>query len=183
MTYIHVVFGGLFLLAAPVQFNARIRNKHRQIHRWTGRVLVGTGLTVSAAGLFFGVFVPFAGTPERVVVATFGAAVITALLMAVISIRRGEVDRHRAWMIRAFALMLGVSTVRVIAAVLDFTLTPLGYTAEAIFATSLWLGWGGTFAAAELWLRFVRTENVIHSRVPYNGELKLPSGLGSRTAP
>jgi uncharacterized membrane protein len=153
MIYIHVVLGSCFLLIAPFQFNARIRRTHPHLHRWTGRALVGTGVTVSVAGLVFGLFIPFAGTAERVVVATFGAAVIAALLKAVILIRRGEVDRHRAWMIRAFALMLGISTVRLAAAVLDFTLTPLGYTAEAIFVTSLWLGWGSTLAAAELWLR------------------------------
>jgi uncharacterized membrane protein len=173
VTYIHVVLGGLFLLVAPLQFNARIRKEHRQVHRWTGRVLVGTGVAVSVAGLFFGVFVPFAGTAERVVVATFGATVIGALMTAVISIRRGEVDRHRAWMIRAFALMLGISTVRLAAAVLDFALTPLGYTAEAIFVTSLWLGWGSTLAAAELWLRLYVRRTPYNHGVPYNGEMKL----------
>jgi hypothetical protein len=49
--------------------------------------------------------------------------------------------------------MVGISTVRLVAAVLDLTLAPLGYSPEMIFVSSLWLGWGSTLAAAELWLR------------------------------
>ena len=153
VTYVHVVLGSVFLLLAPIQFSARLRRQHPGVHRWTGRVLVVTGLAVAIAGLFFGVFIPFAGAAERVVVGVFGGTVIGALITAVLAIRRGEVERHRAWMIRAFSLMLGISTVRIVAAVLDFVLAPLAYSTETIFVASLWLGWGGTLATAELWLR------------------------------
>ena len=69
-------------------------------------------------------------------------------------------------MIRAFALMLGISTVRVVALILDLALTPLAYRAETIFVTSLWIGWLGTLAVAEIWLqRSARaTRNALQSR-------------------
>jgi hypothetical protein len=74
---------------------------------------------------------------------------VTALIL----IRRGNIAAHRAWMLRAFALMLGISTVRIVALFLDLALTPLAYPAETIFVASLWIGWVGTLAAAEVWLR------------------------------
>jgi len=75
VTYVHVVLGSVFLLLAPMQFSARLRRQHPGVHRWTGRVLVVTGLAVAIAGLFFGVFIPFAGAAERVVVGVFGGTV------------------------------------------------------------------------------------------------------------
>jgi uncharacterized membrane protein YozB (DUF420 family) len=166
VTYIHVVLGSVFLLLAPLQFSERLRDRHRQVHRWTGRVLVSVGIVAAMAGMFFGVIVPFAGNAERIVVGIFGASVIGALATAFILIRLGKVAAHRAWMIRAFALMLGISTVRIVALVLDLALTPLAYSAEAIFVASLWIGWVGTLAVAELWLRQTaqQTSQIILSR-------------------
>jgi uncharacterized membrane protein len=111
------------------------------------------GMATAVSGLFFGLVMPIAGNAERIVVAVFGGTVICALGRAVKLIRSGNMSGHRAWMIRAFAVMLGISTVRLVSGVLDLLLTPMGYTVEAIFVISLWIGWGWTLLAAEMWLR------------------------------
>ena len=41
---------------------------------------------------------------------TFGTAMIASIVIAFTAIKRREIARHRAWMIRAYALALGVST-------------------------------------------------------------------------
>jgi hypothetical protein len=56
-------------------------------------------------------------------------------------------------MIRAFAVAIGISTVRVIGAILDPALTPYGYSAPQVLGLSLWVGWLLTVAAAEIWIR------------------------------
>lgn len=165
LTYIHVVLGSIFLLLAPFQFSERLRNRRRRLHRWTGRLLVAIGLVAAAAGLFFGLVVPIAGTAERIVVAVFGATVMAALVAGFAAIRRGDMTRHRAWMVRAFAVMLGISTVRVVGLVLDLALTPLGYPVETIFVLSLWTGWVGTLAAAEAWLHHTAGDGRVHLRL------------------
>ena len=40
----------------------------------------------------------------------FGTAMVASILIAYAAIKRRDIDRHRAWMIRAYALALGVST-------------------------------------------------------------------------
>lgn len=40
LTRLHVVAGGLFLLLAPLQFWRRLRDSHRRVHRWSGRLLL-----------------------------------------------------------------------------------------------------------------------------------------------
>jgi Predicted membrane protein (DUF2306) len=41
---------------------------------------------------------------------TFGTAMVASIVVAYTSIKRRDIARHRAWMIRAYALALGVST-------------------------------------------------------------------------
>jgi uncharacterized membrane protein len=165
VTYVHVVLGGLFLLVAPLQFSGRLRRRSPSVHRWNGRVLVGVAVTLAVSGLFFGAFVPLAGAAERVVVLVFTTVLIVALVAAVVSIRRGAVRSHRAWMIRAFAVMIGIATIRVVAPGLDIVMTPLGFAPETVFVTALWTGWGGTLGAAEYWLRS-SPSGVQHVRQP-----------------
>jgi len=62
----------------------------------------------------------------------------------------------RAWMIRALAVALGISTVRMVAPVLDIVLTQGGIGPRLIFGLSLWTGWAITIGAAELWIASTR---------------------------
>jgi hypothetical protein len=61
----------------------------------------------------FGAFYSFGGWPEAVAAIAFGTYFGTALVLAFRAIRRGDVTRHRRWMIRAFALGLAVGTIRI----------------------------------------------------------------------
>jgi hypothetical protein len=63
-------------------------------------------------------------------------------------------------MIRAFALALAVSTVRIVGAVLDLTMTPAGYGPRPMFVVALWTGWVVTLGAAEIWVRYSRTRSL-----------------------
>jgi uncharacterized membrane protein len=159
-TVLHVLPGGLFLLLAPLQFSPRVRSQFIRFHRWSGRVLVLAALVAAATGLYFGLFMPFAGPGESVPIALFGGLLLYALPKAVIAIRRGQAARHREWMIRAFALALEVSTVRIVGAVLDLTMTPAGYGPRPMFVVALWTGWVVTLGAAEIWVRYTRTRSL-----------------------
>jgi uncharacterized membrane protein len=102
---------------------------------------------------------PFGGAGESAAIVLFGGFLVFAVSKAVMAIRGGRVAQHREWMIRSFALALAISTVRVVAAVLDLTLTPAGLGPRPAFVISLWVGWITTVGAAELWIRFTRAEN------------------------
>lgn len=157
LTLLHVLPGGLVLILAPLQFSPRIRRRFIAFHRWSGRFLMLAGLMAAVAGLVFGLRMPYGGPGEMAAVALFGGLFVMALGRGVVAIRRHEVARHREWMIRAFAIALGISTVRVISAVFDLGLTPLGLRPQALFVLSLWVGWSVSLGAGEVWIRYTRS--------------------------
>ena len=153
ITRLHTIGGAVFLLLAPLQFMAPVRRRFVRLHRWTGRTLLGIGLLISISGLFFALLMPIAGPLESVGVSLAGGWFLFAMGRAFLAIRSGDVERHREWMIRAFAVAIGISTVRVIGAILDPALTPYGYSAPQVLGLSLWVGWLLTIGAAETWIR------------------------------
>jgi hypothetical protein len=159
-TLLHVIPGALFLVLAPLQFASRIRTRHLRLHRWSGRLLVLAGLLSGLNGLYFGLLMPFAGAAERVAIALFGGLFLLALARGFVAIRRRDPDGHREWMIRAFAIALGISTVRVLGGILDVALTPSGVAPVTVFLLSVWLGWSLTLGAAEVWIRRTRPRAV-----------------------
>ena len=150
---LHTIGGAAFLLLAPLQFMAPLRRRFVRLHRWMGRTLLMIGLPIGVSGLYFGLLMPFAGPLEAVVVALAGGLFLFSMGRAFLAIRAGDVERHREWMIRAFATAIGISTVRVTGGMLDGALTPYGYSVRQILGISLWLGWLLTLAAAEVWIR------------------------------
>jgi uncharacterized membrane protein len=156
MTLLHVLPGGLFLMLAPLQFSSRIRSRHIWFHRWSGRLLVVTAFVTASAGLYFGLLMPYGGPLEMAAIAFFGGLFLTAVSKAFVAIRRHQVARHREWMIRALAVALGISTVRVVAIALDVALTPARVGPPMVFALSLWMGWALTVGVAELWIAYTR---------------------------
>jgi hypothetical protein len=154
---IHVIAGGLFLLAVPLQFSARLRSSRPGVHRWSGRIQLGTALGFVVTGLFFGILMPFAGWGEALLIALVGVGFAACLAKAWIAIRRRQVAVHREWMIRVFALAIAVAVVRVVGGIADPILTPAGWRPAEVFVLSLWVGWLATLAAAEGWIRYTRT--------------------------
>lgn len=163
VTLLHILPGGLLLIAAPLQFSSRIRNRHIRFHRWSGRVLVGAAVVSALAGLYFGLLMPYGGLGEATAITLFGGVLLVSVILAVVAIRRGQVARHREWMIRAFAVALGISTVRVFGTVFDVVLTPAGLSPPALFVLSLWTGWTTTLAAGEIWIRYTRAGDRSHA--------------------
>ena len=156
VTMLHILPGGIFLLLAPLQFSARLRRRHLRIHRWSGRLVIVAGIIGGVPGMYFGLLMPYGGWGEAVAAAIFGGLFLTAIVRGYIAIRRHEVARHREWMIRAFALALAISTVRRLMGVLDYALTPAGFTPRQNFVLAVWASWIISLGAAELWIRHTR---------------------------
>lgn len=163
-TLLHILPAVVFMALAPFQFSRRMRARNIRLHRWSGRLLVTIAIPIGLTGLFFGLFMPFSGAVEASGVAVFGALFLFALARAVVAIRRREIARHREWMIRMFAIAIGVSTVRLtgIAFALATREGP-----HAWFGYSVWVGFAVTALAAELWIRSTRPAPLTH-QVPYS---------------
>lgn len=153
MALLHVVPGLLLLTLPFLQFSARLRSRFPAVHRWSGRLLLLTALPVGLSGLFFGVLKPYTGLSEAVPSAVFGALFFTAGYQAWAAIRRRDIPAHREWVIRWFALVLGVGSVRLV----GVGLVARGFTEPAVvIGRSFWLGWLLTLGVAELWIRATR---------------------------
>lgn len=163
LTLLHVVPGAIFLALAPLQFVSRIRKRGIALHRWSGRFLIVVAFAGTASALFFGLFTPFGGPAEAAAIALFGGLFLTALGRAFVAVRRGQLDRHREWMIRAFAIAIGISTIRVIGLVFDLVLTPFGMPVKEGFVLTLWTGWPLMWGAAEWWIRKTRAAGAVQS--------------------
>ena len=153
LTLIHILPGGLFLALAPLQFVPKVRQQHRQIHRWMGRVLVTCGLIIGTSALVMSYKMNIGGPNETAATTLFAIVFLICLTKAYVHIRRREVARHREWMIRAYGVGLGVATTRpIVGAFFAFRkLTP-----HEFFGIAFWLGFTITFLVAEAWADYTR---------------------------
>jgi uncharacterized membrane protein len=108
----HILGGAAILMLGLAQFSSRLRRAAPQLHRWTGRALVAGGTWIALSGLWMN-----AARQAQADSYLYNAAqnVMAVVLLAVlaagiVTIRRGRVAAHRAWMMRAYAITLGSAT-------------------------------------------------------------------------
>lgn len=141
----HVFAASIALLIGPLQFWSRLRLRAPRVHRWLGRVYLGFGVGVGGlAGLYMAQFAA-GGTMARVGFGLLALAWLFTGVQAFRAIRRGAVDRHRAWMLRNFALTLAAVTLRV---ELPAALAA-GLAFEQAYPVIAWLCWLPNLAGAE----------------------------------
>ncbi len=110
---LHIVSGSVYLIIGAFQFSAGLRRRRPGWHRAAGRLLMLLGLTVALSALWMNQFYPRpADTGELLYLfrLLFGTGMILSIVFGFTTIRRGEVVRHRAWMIRAYAIGLAAGT-------------------------------------------------------------------------
>lgn len=113
LAYLHIAPGVVYLLGAPLQLAYRFRSRHYRVHRRLGRILLSTALLSGVFAIVFGVLFPHGGPGEAAATVVFDTWFLFCLASALRAIRRGDVVRHRRWMIRAFVIALGVGTIRI----------------------------------------------------------------------
>ena len=145
--------GALFLGLAAFQFVPDIRQKHLQFHRWSGRGLVVTGLVIGVSALVMSFKMNIGGVNETAATTFYAIVFLICLVRAYLFIRRKDVVRHREWMIRAYAVGLGVATTRPFVGIF-FALRRM--TPHEFFGIAFWLGFTITFVAAEAWIDYTR---------------------------
>ncbi len=110
---IHIIAAAIFCVVGALQFSPGFRRRHRRWHRLAGWILIPCGLAAALAGLWMAAFYPNASNgsdvlkAERLVV---GTAMTVFLILAFVAVRRRDVTRHGAWMIRAYAIGQGAGT-------------------------------------------------------------------------
>ncbi|MGH2631993.1 MAG: DUF2306 domain-containing protein [Tepidiformaceae bacterium] len=153
LAYAHILPAAVYLIGAPLQLSRRFRERHLSVHRRLGRVLVSAGIIAGVFALVFGLAFPYGGALEASATALFGALFVAELALAVRAVKRGDIESHRGWMIRAFAIGLAVGTIRVwlglfaLAGLISFT----GDFSQG-FGWAFWLSFPLHAFAAEIYL-------------------------------
>ena len=124
LTLSHLVPGAMFMVLGPLQLVHGIRVRHLWLHRLLGRVYVAASVVVGVTALVMSFTLTIGGAIESAATLVFALIFLFSLGKAVVHVRRGEIARHREWMIRAFAIGLAVATIRPIIG-LFFALTTL----------------------------------------------------------
>jgi uncharacterized membrane protein len=110
---LHILTVTVYCVLGAFQFAPGFRRRRPGWHRAAGRLLVPSGLVAALTGLWMTLFYPRpAGDGElltgfRLV---FGSAMVLCVVLGFAAIRRRDIARHRAWMIRGYAIGQGAGT-------------------------------------------------------------------------
>lgn len=154
---LHFLAGGLLLLLGPTQLIAGIRQRWLSMHRWVGRLFVTASLLTAVGGLLF---IALKGTIGGAVMdvgfALYGALMALAAVQTIRHARARELDEHRAWAIRLFALVIGSWLYRILYGVWFLAADGVGHTGsfdgffDRIMAFAFYVP---NLAVAELYIR------------------------------
>ncbi len=144
----HLLGSAVALALGPWQLAPRFRAASLARHRLLGRIYLVSVLVGGVAGVRLAV-VSQGGAIAHAGFAALGVAWLTTALAAYVAIRRGEPDRHRAWMYRNYALTFAAVTLRIY---LPASLA-LGIPFAVAYPAIAWLCWLPNLLVAEL--RFV----------------------------
>ena len=110
---LHIVSASVYAILGAFQFAPGFRRRRPGWHRAAGRLVVVCGLLVGLSGLWMTLFYPRPAGDGELLYALrllFGSAMVVSIVLGFAAIRRGDVIRHRAWMMRGYAIGLGAGT-------------------------------------------------------------------------
>jgi uncharacterized membrane protein len=156
LTLAHILPGLVFVVLGSLQFMAGLRRRRPALHRWTGRVVLVAALVIGVTALIMSPQMAIGGKLEMAATLTFGVLFLFALGKGFAAIRARRIAEHRRWMIRAYAIGLGVATVRPIMGVFFATSRLTHLTPHDFFGIAFWLGFVLSLGVAEAWIRFLQ---------------------------
>jgi len=144
-------------LAGPFQFLRPLRERHFGFHRALGKVYIASAIVGALGGLYMAPFSAY-GVGTHLAFTFLGVGVLITTAFALIRIRSGDVQSHREWMTRSYALIFAAVTLRIYLKPLEEV---FGY--ELGYQIVAWACWVPNLLFAE-WL--IRTRLRRHTELP-----------------
>jgi len=144
--FTHVFTAMLALLAGFTQFSEGFRIKNLQWHKRIGKVYFYTVvLFAGPSGLIMG-YHANGGITSQLAFCLLAILWITFTLIAVDKVRHGDINAHKKWMMRSYALTLSAVTLRLwkLGIVVAFEPHPMD-----VYRIAAWLGWALNLVVAE----------------------------------
>jgi len=160
--YVHVFTGGLSLVTGAFQFWKWLRVKHPRIHRITGRVYLFLGVFPSTISGLIVAQGTVAGLTGQMGFSLLSIMWLITGIMALRTILKRDIQHHREWMIRNYALTFAAVTLRIWLPLLIMAQATSGMEIEAAIASAYqtvpWISWVPNLIIAE---------GIIHTLQPY----------------
>jgi uncharacterized membrane protein len=150
---VHICTVSVYSLLGAFQFAPGFRRRRRGWHRAAGRLLVPCGLAAALSGLWMTLFYPRPDDVGELLTGfrlVFGSAMVLAIVLGFAAILRRDIARHRAWMIRGYAIGLGAGTQVLTHVPWILIVGPPGKLSKAMLMLA---GWAINVAVAEWIIR------------------------------
>lgn len=147
--FVHAFSSGIALIIGLFQFLQGLRDRRPTLHRWMGRIYL-TAILIGGLSAF--VIAPglISGLVGEIGLMSLAALWLWTGFMAYINIRAGNVEAHRNWMTRNYALTFAGVTLRLWLGTLIATQLPMLETKYAgnfnnlfveVYRVVMWLAW------------------------------------------
>ncbi len=150
---LHIVASAVYIVLGAFQFVPSLRRRLPGWHRRVGRLVVGAGLVAALSALWMTQFYEFPAHDGALLYAfrlLFGSFMALSIVLGLAAIRRRDLARHRAWMMRGYALGLGAGTQVLTLGIGEVVLGPPGEVARGLLMGA---GWAINLALAEWIIR------------------------------
>jgi uncharacterized membrane protein len=108
---LHIIGAVLFSLLGAFQFSTGLRQRYPQWHKVSGRVVAASGVVAALSGIWMTVMYPIPAALQGDLLfgvrLLAGATMLMAIVLAVSAAMHRDIAKHRAWMIRGYALGQG----------------------------------------------------------------------------
>lgn len=151
--YAHIVSGPPAILIAAFLVWSGSQNVRITLHRTLGKIQFALVLLLAPSGLIMATRA-YTGAVAGIGFATLAVMTLASMVMALVHVKRGELDRHRVWAMRLFILLLSPILLRMISGVSILT----GYESNWLYQLSAWGSWLIPLFAYEL-AQEVRTKS------------------------
>ncbi len=162
---LHIISFSIYCILGAFQFAASFRSHKPNWHRAAGWIIILCGLCAALTGLWMTLFYPtinyppvnFDGPVLYVMRLLVGSAMALFISLGFAAILKRDIQNHRIWMMRGFALGLGASTQ-------VFTHIPMflfpNIQGELARTLCMGAGWTINFVAVELMISSERTRRL-----------------------
>lgn len=108
---LHIIGATLFSVLGAFQFSAGLRQSRPQWHKVSGRLVAASGVVAALSGIWMTLMYPIPAALQGNLLCAVrllvGAAMLLAIVLAVTAAMHRDFAKHRAWMIRGYALGQG----------------------------------------------------------------------------
>ena len=150
LVYAHFTGGGLALCLGALQLWSKSGS---QLHRWLGRGYCLCVLIGAMGGLYLS-FHSHLGLVTGLGFFILAVLWITTTLLALKFALSHQIDAHRRWILRSFALSCAAISLRALLPLLS-----LVFNFETSYILVAWLSWGINLALIEIYLHYTSTRS------------------------